>query len=93
MQAQPFGCIKCKYIYKTRSDVDNMQTQPSSTKTKNKFQDRSLAKLQSTEKWGRPGNIELRLLGFLRALPFPQLGSLLPFPFTPTMLIIHTEDM
>lgn len=34
MQAQPVGWIKCKYIYKTRSNVDNMQTHKTVTNSR-----------------------------------------------------------
>lgn len=47
---------------------------------------------QSTVKWERPENLELKLLGLLRALPFPQLSYLLPFPFTPTTTMLCKEE-
>lgn len=85
MQAlPPFGWIKCKYIYKTGSNVDNMQIQSSNNKNNNKFQERTLAKLQSTAKWETPGKVDLKSWAWVSALSFPQLGSLMPFLFSTT---------
>lgn len=81
MQALPFGWIKYKYIHKTGSNVDNMQTQSSNNKNSNKFQERTLAKLQPKHsKMGNTRKVELESLGWLRTPSFPQLGSLMPFP-------------
>jgi len=55
------------------------------TLTNSKTEHRQSCK-QGTAKQETPGKIDLKSLGRLRDLSFPQLGSFMPFPFIQTVL-------